>query len=74
MRSKDHYGNDQLSGQQVQDSLRRLGIKIDKSVLTKWMKAADMIGRGIYSIPGMDVEAVACLGGGKFQNFCHSKL
>ena len=51
MRSKDNYGNDQLSGQQVQDTLRQAGVKIDKSVMTKWMKSSDMIGRGIYSIP-----------------------
>ena len=49
MRSKDHYGNDQLSGQQVQDSLR--GLRLDKSLVNRLMKAADMIGRGIYSIP-----------------------
>ena len=51
MRSKDHYGNDQLSGQQVQDSLRQVGLKLDKSLVSRWMKSADMIGRGIYSIP-----------------------
>ena len=53
MRSKDHYGNDQLSGQQVQDSLRQVGLKLDKAVVSRWMKSADMIGRGIYSIPVM---------------------
>ena len=51
MRRKDHYGNDQLSGQQVQDSLRSLSLRLDKSLVNRWMKAADMIGRGIYSIP-----------------------
>ena len=51
MRRKDHYGNDQLSGQQVQDSLRSLSLRLDKSLVTRWMKAADMISRGIYSIP-----------------------
>ena len=53
MRSKDHYGNDQLSGQQVQDSLRQAGIKLDRSLVSRMMKAADIIGRGIYSIPGL---------------------
>lgn len=51
MRGKDHYGNDQLSGQQIQDSLRQVGIRIDKTVLNKWIKSADMIGKGIFSIP-----------------------
>ena len=51
MRSKDHYGNDQLSGQQVQDCLRQLGLRLDRAVLGRWMKSADLIGRGIFSIP-----------------------
>ena len=53
MRSKDHYGNDQLSGQQVQDSLRQAGIKMDKGAVSRWIKSADTIGRGIYSIPAL---------------------
>ena len=53
MRSKDHYGNDQLSGQQVQDSLRQAGVKLDRGLVSRMMKAADIIGRGIYSIPGL---------------------
>ena len=51
MRSKDHYGNDQLSGQQVGVSLRVVGITLDRGMMTRWMKAADIIGKGIYSIP-----------------------
>ena len=51
MRSKDHYGNDTLSGQQVQDSLRQAGVKLDRGAVSRWMRAADTIGRGIYSIP-----------------------
>ena len=51
MRSKDHYGNDQLSGQQVGVSLRVMGITLDRGIMTRWMKAADIIGKGIYSIP-----------------------
>ena len=51
MRSKDHYGNDQLSGQQVQDCLRQLGLRLDRALLGRWMKSADLIGRGIFSIP-----------------------
>ena len=51
MRSKDHYGNDTLSGQQVQDSLRQAGVKLDRAAVSRWMRAADIIGRGIYSIP-----------------------
>ena len=53
MRSKDHYGNDTLSGQQVQDSLRQAGVKLDRAAVSRWMKAADTIGRGIYSIPAL---------------------
>ena len=51
MRSKDHYGNDTLSGQQVQDSLRQAGLKLDRGTVSRWMRAADTIGRAIYSIP-----------------------
>ena len=51
MRSKDHYGNDQLSGQQVGTSLRVVGIILDRAIKARWMKAADIIGKGIYSIP-----------------------
>ena len=53
MRSKDHYGNDTLSGQQVQDSLRQAGVKLDRGAVSRWMRAADTIGRGIYSIPAL---------------------
>ena len=51
MRSKDHYGNDQLSRQQVEVSLRVVGITLDRGMMTRWMKAADIIGKGIFSIP-----------------------
>ena len=51
MRGKDHYGNDQLSGQQVTASLRVAGITLDRPIKATWMKAADTIGKGIYSIP-----------------------
>ena len=51
MRGKDHYGNDQLSGQQVAASLRVAGITLDRPIKTRWMKPADIIGKGIYSIP-----------------------
>ena len=53
MRSKDHYGNDQLSGQQIQDSLRQTGLRLGRGVVTQWMKSADIIGKGIFSIPVM---------------------
>ena len=51
LHSKDHYGNGQVSNQQIQDSLRQLGVNFEKSLVIQWMKSADMIGRGIYSIP-----------------------
>ena len=51
MRSKDHYGNDQISGQQIGACLRVEQIILDKGVMGRWMKAADIVGKGIYSIP-----------------------
>ena len=51
MRGKDHYGNDQLSRQQVAASLRVAGVTLHRPIKTRWMKAADIIGKGIYSIP-----------------------
>ena len=53
MRSKDHYGNDQLSGQQVSASLRAVGLTVERSAMTTWLRTADTIGKGIYSIPGL---------------------
>lgn len=53
MRSKDHYGNDQLSGQQVSASLRAVGLTVERSAFASWLRSADTIGKGIYSIPGL---------------------
>ena len=53
MRSKDHYGNDQLSGQQVSASLRAVGLTVERSAMTTWLRTADTIGKGIYSIPAL---------------------
>ena len=53
MRGKDHYGNDQLSKQQVSASLRVAGISLDRPILARWMKAADIVENGIYSIPAL---------------------
>ena len=52
MRSKDHYGNDQLSGQQVSASLRAVGLTVERSAFASWLRSCDTIGKGIYSIPG----------------------
>ena len=41
----------QLSAQQVVSSLRSVGVSLDKAVFGRWLKAADTIGRGIYSVP-----------------------
>ena len=51
MRSKDHYGNDQISGQQIGACLRVEQIILERGVTGRWMKAADIVGKGIYSIP-----------------------
>ena len=51
MRGKDHYGNDQLSKQQVNACLRVAGISLDGTIKGRWMKAGDIIEKGIYSIP-----------------------
>ena len=51
MRSKDHYRNEQLSGQQIEVSLRAADITHDREMVMRWMRAADVVGRGIYSIP-----------------------
>ena len=51
MRSKDHYGNEQLSKQQLVVSLRVADITLDREMVSTWMKAADIVGKGIYSIP-----------------------
>ena len=51
LRSKDHYGNDQLSGQQISASLRAVGLTVERAALGAWLRTADTIGRGIYSIP-----------------------
>ena len=51
MRSKDHYGNEQLSRQQLVVSLRVADITLDREMVSTWMKAADIVGKGIYSIP-----------------------
>ena len=51
MRSKDHYGNEQLSRQQIVVSLRAAEITLDREMVSSWMKAADIVGKGIYSIP-----------------------
>ena len=53
MRGKDHYGNDQLSKQQVSASLRVAAISLDRPILARWMKAADIVENGIYSIPAL---------------------
>jgi len=53
MRSKDHYGNDQLSGQQVSASLRAVGLTVERSAFASWLRSCDTIGKGIYSIPGL---------------------
>ena len=51
MRGKDHYGNDQLSKQQVNACLRVAGISLERTIKERWMKAGDIIEKGIYSIP-----------------------
>ena len=51
MRAKDHYGNDQISGQQIGACLRVAEITLDRGMMSRWMKAADIVGKGIYSIP-----------------------
>ena len=53
MRGKDHYGNDQLSRQQVAASLRVVGVTLHRPIKTRWMKAADIIGKAIYLIPAL---------------------
>ena len=50
MRDKDQYGNDQLNGQQVGTSLRLVGIIMDREIMGRWMRAADINGKGLYSI------------------------
>ena len=72
MRSKDHYGNDQLSGQQVQDSLRQAGVKLDRGLVSRMMRAADIIGRGIYSIPAL-VDLVTRAARAEVRDSAHAR-
>ena len=50
MREKDHKGTDLISSQSVENCVKSVGIKLDKQVMQRWIKAADGTGKGTCKI------------------------
>ena len=50
LREKDHSGNDQISPQSVEKVVKSVGIKLDKLVMQRWIKAAGGTGAGACTI------------------------
>ena len=53
MRSKDQYGNNKLTKQQVEDSMTEADIILDIEITERWMKSSKINGKRFYSIPAL---------------------
>ena len=51
LHSKDYYGHNQISAPQLWSGMRSVGMVLDSKVMMGVMQAADIGGKGFYSIP-----------------------
>ena len=53
LHSKDYSGHNQVSAPQLRSALRSVGVVLDRETMQEIMRAADVEGKGVLSIPAL---------------------